>query len=252
MAKVVDALRAGLQMQHPQVDVTDFLLDPPPNTADTKGPAMLIYLVNVFAKSLISQFIGETAVATSTADPIGIIASSIFAQNDFLWNGVSLVDILIAKYHVVCPVLFGINGNPATDEGRRRLGWLKQPDGQYVSEQRHAERMTGLGAGFAAFSLRNYDKSKLANPFPPYHFWRALADITNTPAKYVSSTHFLLLKAMIDGNEQRILELFGDAGLVALRRATVEFPRRVGSGSVAEQGLALLAKTMRKEKRLFL
>ena len=112
--------------------------------------------------------------------------------------------------------------------------------------------MTGLGAGFAAISLRSYDKARLANPYPIHHYWRSMAIIVNTPPQEVQQTHFIVLKAMIEYNEGRILEFFGDAGLLALRKALVEFPNVAGGQSIAARALAVLADVMRKDKRLFL
>ena len=228
-----------------------FLTTPPPPTADPKGPALLIYLLNIFAKALVSQFVSEAGVSPKSADPVGTIGSLIFATTEFRWNGISLIDILIAKYHVVCPVLFGIYGDESTNEGKRSLGWIKD-NGAWVTEQRHAERMTGLGAGFAAISLRNYSKSKMQNPYPHHHFWTALARIVNIPPKELTTTHFTVLKAMIENNEFRILDFFGNAGKMALRRALIELPQQSGMNSVAAKAVAILPEILRKEKKLYL
>jgi nucleoporin GLE1 len=237
----------------PEVDVTMFLVSPPTEIGSTKGPALLLYLLNILAKAIISQFISEASVSPKSADPVGIMGSTMFAQEDFRWNGFSLVDILIAKFHVVCPVLFGIYGDEATSEGKRRLGWTREEKtGHWVSGQRHFERMTGLGAGYAAIALRNFDNSRHENPFPPYHFWTTLASITNVPAAEVTSTHFAVLKAMIENNEQRILQFFGDGGIMALRAALIEFPRRVGFNSSAAKAVAILTDVLRKDKKIFL
>ena len=113
--------------------------------------------------------------------------------------------------------------------------------------------MTGLGAGFAAIALRNYDRSKMQNPFPPSQFWRALAAVTNTPPGRVTATHFTVLKAMIENNEGRFLEFFGEPGRAALRRALVEFPVSVGQrAGVAGKALMVLADVMRRDRKLFL
>ncbi|MCJ1249380.1 hypothetical protein MMC30_006603 [Trapelia coarctata] len=250
-AEIIKTLQAAIQFPHPQVDVTLFLATPPPPTTDTKGPALLIYLLNIFAKALVSQFVNEAGVSPKSADPVGTIGSLIFATNDFCWNGISLIDILIAKYHVICPVLFGIYGDESTNEGKRRSGWI-QDDGAWITEQRHAERMTGLGAGFAAISLRNYSKSKLQNPYPYYNFWTALARVANVPPNQTTATHFTVLKAMIENNEFRILDFFGNAGKMALRRALIELPQQTGMHSVAAKAVAILPDILRKEKKLYL
>lgn len=246
-------LKSALAFTVPKVDVTMFLASPPAGIADTQGPALLVYLLNIFAKALVSQFINESGVSPRSADPVGVIGSSIFAQSDFRWNGISLIDILIAKFHIVCPVLFGIYGDEDSNEGKRALAWERDhKTGPWVSEQRHLERMTGLGAGYAAVSLRNYGKSKLTNPYPPINFWKAVMNITSVPAQDVTSTHFTVLKSMLANNETRIIELFGDCGLNMIRRASIGFPQQVGTSSVAAKGVTILTDVMRKDKKIFL
>ena len=241
-------------IREPEVDVPMFMVNPPSGLSTTKGPALLIYLLNIFAKALISQFIGEAGILPQAADPIGVIGSQIFASTEFRWNSLSLIDILIAKYHFVCPVIFGIYGDEETNQGRYRSGWIKENKGDdhWISEQKHFDRMTGLGAGYAAISLRNYDKSKLQNPYPVYHFWRSLAAIINTPPQEATSTHFTVLKALIENNEKRILDFFGNAGRLALRKALVDFPQESGAKSVPAKSIAMMPDIWRKDKKFFL
>ena len=128
--------------------MTEFLYASPSGLGNTQGPALLLYLLNICAKALINQFISESGVNPKTADALGILGTAIFAMPDFQWEGrLSFIDIFLAKYHVVCPVLFGVASNEdRTQRGKLGLGWRRE-DGAFVSEQRHFERMTGLGAG---------------------------------------------------------------------------------------------------------
>ncbi|KAI4261294.1 MAG: hypothetical protein L6R35_007413, partial [Caloplaca aegaea] len=193
----------------PTVGLAAFIARPVP---DAQVPALLVYLLNQFAKAVVSQFINEAAVAPKIADPVGTIASGIFAKDDFRVQGVSLIDILIAKFHIVCPPLFGIYGDEKTTEGRARLGWQREEGGgPWISERSHQDRMSGLGAGYAALSLRSFEKSTMSNPYPPYHYWQALSMILNVPAGQVTDTHLYLLRALLMNSEARFMEFFGDA-----------------------------------------
>lgn len=230
-----------------------FLANPPSPlpSSDTKAPGLLIYLVNILAKAVISQFINEAGVSPKTADPVGVLASNIFALDDFRWQGISLIDILISKMHVVCPVLWGIYGDESTAEGKSRLGWSREEEnGHWVSEQRHQERMTGLGAGFASLALRKYEKARAENPYPNFKYWQSFAAIVNVPQRSITATHLVVLKAMIEGSESKFLELFGNAGLVALRVALIEYPAKVSRLTVAAKALAGLADVLRRDKKL--
>jgi nucleoporin GLE1 len=247
-------LRAALTtIPSPEVDPGMVMLSTP-KTAENPGtpnngdmlPSLYIYLLNIFAKSCIRQFIDEAGVKPHTADPIGVAAVSVFAQAEFCWRGHSLIDIMIAKMRVVCPVLFGIRGNEKTEEGRARLGWWRE-DGNWVSEQVHNIRMTGLGAGYAAISLRDFSKSKMKNPYPPTHYWQSMAAIVSTPSDEVSSTQYTVLKAMIDNYTQRFMDHYGHAAMAALQVSLVDFPSRAVEKNVAANTLMVLGDKLSRD-----
>lgn len=251
--KITNILKESLQIPEPKVKVAQFLAKPPSSSpsTDMEAPALLIYLINIFAKAIVSQFIDEAGVSPKTADPVGVLASNIFAKDDFRLQGLSLIDILISKMHVVCPVLFGIYGDESSTEGKTRLGWWREEkDGPWLSEQRHQERMTGLGAGFASLALRKYEKAKTENPYPNTKYWQSFAAIVNVPVQAITTTHFVVLKAMIEGSEFKFLELFGNAGMEALRIALIKYPAKAAQPSVGAKALAGLADVLRRDKKL--
>ncbi|KAI9849067.1 MAG: hypothetical protein M1838_000297 [Thelocarpon superellum] len=264
--KIVDILReARDDRDGPPVDVRQFLVASSSDPGDVASggsdgtlPGLLVYLINIFAKAIIAQFISEASVSPKAADPVGIVAVQIFASNDFRWRGRSLIDIMMAKFHVVCPVLWGVNGDERTAAGKARLGWWREEtDGPWVSEQRHNERMTGLGAGFAAIALRNFAKSKLRNPYPNIRYWQALQCIVSVPPPQATSTHFVVLKAMVENYENRFLELYGSAAKAALRKALVDFPAQTlqsgGPGAgVAARAVAVLPDVLQRNRKLTL
>lgn len=214
----------------------------------------MLYLLNIFTKAVVAQFIDEAGVNPKAADPVGIVASHVFAMPDFHWNGLSLIDILVAKLHIVAPALFGIYGPETTPEGKMRLGWWREEsrnEGSFVPAQRHYERMTGIGAGYAALSLRNYEKVKPDNPFPERNFWDVYARIVNVAPDRITPTHFVLLKALIEDSETRFIGFFGGAAVAALKLAIVDLPRKC-QPSIASKSLAGLADVLRKDKNLIL
>lgn len=207
--------------------------------------------MNICAKGIISQFINECSANPKAADPIGVFTAHIFSQKDFQWRGQSLIDILMAKYRKACPVLFGFRGNDKTERGRLALGW-KREGPTWVTEQSHNDRMTGLGAGFASVSLRDFSKSSKTNPYPPANYWKALAGIVNSPVNEISNTQYVVLRYMIEGHEQRFLNFYGNAALAALRLALVEFPKKAPSTASAAGSLQALAEVLRSEGGLVL
>ena len=216
---------------------------------ETHLPSLFLYLLNIFAKAAINQFINEGGAKPDTADPIGIVVADVFSAPEFLWRGKSLIDVLLAKYRVSCPVLFGYRGSEKTEQGRRNLGW-KREGGAWMGEQQHMDRMTGLGAGFAAVSLRNFGKSKKTNPYPPRNYWTAMARIVNTPAAEISNTQGVVLKAMIQHYERKFLDAYGTAAVAALELALVQFPARAPEKSAAINSLQVLAQMLRRDTGL--
>lgn len=215
-------------------------------------PLLTIYLLNILAKSAIAQFCSEAGANPKTADPIGVILVSVFAQRRFSWRGRSLIDIVIAKFRILCPVLFGVRGNDKTEEGRAKLGWKKDQNGNWISEQEHNDRMTGLGAGYASISLRDFSKSQLFNPWPATNYWFSLASITCTRPDDTSSTQFVVLKAMIDNHTAHFLRIYGDMGVRALHVALEDFPHKAAAGNVAASSLQVLAAKLRRDTGLTL
>lgn len=209
----------------------------------------------MFSKFIVTQLISEAGIETHKADPIGTIASHIFALKDFLWNDHTLIDILIAKFHVSCPVLFGIYGPSNTAAGKVRVGWARgisrhKKGDTFISLQDHSQRMAGLGAGFAAISLRNYEKTILKNPYPATNYWIAFANILNVPAGQRGETHAMVLKAMIEGYEERFLLFFGDAARCALRLAVRDYGKGVQGGGMATKALEILGDVALRERKI--
>lgn len=207
-------------------------------------PSLFLYLLNQFAKAIINQFIQECGGQPKTADPIGVVTAMIFSNKAYLWRGKTLIDILMAKFRVVCPVLFGYRGNEKTEQGRTRLGWKKEGP-SWVPEQLHINRMQGLGVGYASIALRDFSKSPNKNPWPPSKYWASMARIVNTPPNEISNTQCVVLRSMIELYEERFMNFYGTAGLAALRKALVEFPVKMTErtpGALALQGHAEVLK----------
>ena len=209
---------------------------------------LLIYELNILAKSVINQWAKEASAKTDTADPPGIMATFLFGIDDFRIQGHSLIDILLAKFHKTCPILFGIYGNEKTESGRARLGWRKEgEDGQkqWVSEQSHNERMIGLAAGYASIALRDFSRAPFPNPYPPKNYWASLANIVNTTSNHITQSHLVTLKALIENSVERFAKFYGNAARVALKTALVDFPQKAPDGP-AKTGLATLPAILTK------
>jgi len=202
-------------------------------------PSLFLYLLNQFSKAIINQFVNECGAQPKSADPVGVIAAMVFSNPLYLWRGKSLIDILMAKLRVGCPVLFGYRGSEKTEQGRLRLGWKKDGPGGWIPEQAHIDRMKGLGVGYAAISMRDFSRSNNTNPWPPRNYWSSLARILNTPPAEVSNTQCVVVRAMLETYEERFIGFYGSQAIAAMRKALVEFPARVPEGGRTPGVLAL-------------
>lgn len=256
---MISVLKKALTLQEPSVDVRQFMAFPPShiaeaNTNDTQVPALMIYLLNIFSKAAIAQLIGEAGITPKYAEPLGILTAQIFSNDAFVYRGCSMIDILLAKYHVMCPVLWGFYGSEKNDAGKAALGWWRteQPNGPFVTRQAHEERMTGLGAGFAAIALRNFSKTSRENPYPNRNFWRALSYIVNVPPQEVQDTHVVVLSAMLRSSAERIVRFWGDLGVAALKHAIVTFPASLPQKSTSTGSLEILRDIYAREKNILI
>ncbi|EPS25682.1 hypothetical protein PDE_00616 [Penicillium oxalicum 114-2] len=254
-AQIKAELEKALQIPEPAIDIRGFIAFPPPEVAQAehKVPAMLIYALNMLAKALVSALITEASINPDHAEPIGIVAAQIFSMDSFMFQGIPMSDILLAKYRVVCPALWGSTGDDKSESGRQALGWWREEaGGPFVSEQAHMDRMTALGAGYAALTLRNFGKTQRRNPFPNTMFWSSLQKILSIPPTQLRDTQIALLYAMLRASSERILGFFGQFGLALMRRAIVELPAALPQQTMIVNQLTLLRETYARDRNLLL
>jgi nucleoporin GLE1 len=223
-----DSFNIALSTPGPTVDIRPYLIsqDIPPlaNEAEAQYPAFLLYMWICFEKFVLKQFEKEAASTDGrTIQEIGLIAASLLADQRYMWKGIPLTDIVLAKLHRICPILFGIRGTMNTAEGRIRLGWLPI-DKASPSEEQYGQRMRGLGAGYAALSLRSFNAKAPAVPMSEY--WRAIVSICNTPTDCLWPGHFAILYGLIRDYYKKFLTFYGAQARGVLRRATIDLPAR--------------------------
>jgi nucleoporin GLE1 len=223
-----DSFNIALNTPGPTVDIRPYLVsqDIPQlaDEAEAQYPAFLLYMWICFEKFVLKQFEKEAASTDGrTIQEIGLIAASLLADQRYMWKGIPLTDIVIAKLHRICPMLFGIRGTMNTAEGRIRLGWLPI-DKSSPSEEQYGQRMRGLGAGYAALSLRSFNAKAPAVPMSEY--WRAIVSICNTPTDSLWPGHFALLYGLTRDYYKKFLSFYGAQARGVLRRATIDLPAR--------------------------
>jgi nucleoporin GLE1 len=238
----------------PKIDARRYILSPSSDinalpASECQISGKFIYLLNFCAKAGVQQMKGASIAAYNSAEPLGITLAMIFGYSALRWRGESFIDILLAKLHKKCPILFGIYGPEKTERGRQRLGWVADDSEKsgYVADQTHYDDMAGYGMGWAGLTLRDFKKSKTAtNSCPPWNYWRTMSFLLNTSPAETTATHFVVLKGMIEHYADKFIQNYGQAATVAMRKAVVEFPRThsgQAKGNMVE-GLMLLREVL--------
>lgn len=236
MFKIKTTITHSLNDTHsPQVPVNDFLpthlhLPEPSPTI----PSLTIYLLSILSKAVINVCIVSCIDNAKSAEAPGVLVAQIFALPALQFpsptnphHPTTLITILLAKLHASAPQLFGITApeNPATTQSRTRLCWRRDagPDGKkdWVTESTHYDRLVGLGAFYAAISLRNFSKTKSANPLPPTHYWESLALLVNTPPQQMQTGQLVLIRQMLENSSERVVQFWGATGVALLRECVV-------------------------------
>lgn len=230
------------------MDLRRFLAFPPENIAQAEQPvpALLIYGLHILSKKLVSGLINEASIHPAHAEPIGIVAAQIFSMQQFMYNGIHMSDILWAKIRFICPALWGFNGSHDTVAGRNALGWRREL-GKHISEQQHLDRMTAVGGGFAALTLRNFGKAQRQNPFPNTIFWTSIQKLLSIPVSEITDTHIMLLKSMLYNSGDRIIGFWGQFGIYILHRAIIDLPATL-KDSMSVSQLKILRDIYRDER----
>ncbi|KAK2760744.1 hypothetical protein FQN54_001980 [Arachnomyces sp. PD_36] len=255
-AEVATVLRTSLQLAEPSVDVRQFIAFPPAHISNAETatvPALFIYLLNIYSKAVIAHLVTEAGAAPKYGEPLGVMTALIFSNEAFHVNGHPMIDILISKFRVVCPLLWGFYGDERTDEGKSAIGWWREEaNGPFINQQLHVERMTGLGAGYAAIALRNFSKSQRKNPYPTANFWKAVVNIVSVPPEEVQSSHLLVLYSLLRFAGVKVPTFFGDMGVMLLRRALIEFPASLKGRDLSTGPVELLREIYYRDHNIVL
>ena len=237
----------ALKTPGPMIDIRPYIISHPipqlANEAEAGYPAFLLYVWICFEKFLLKQFEKEAANEDGRIiQEIGLIAASLLGDQKYMWKGIPLTDIMLAKLHRACPILFGIRGTMNTTEGRIRLGCTPN-----TTLDAYNQRLRGVGAGYAAMSLRTFASKAPALPISEY--WRAIVSICNTPPEYLWPGHFAILSGLIRDSYKKFLTFYGVAAQGVLRRATIDLPARAPERCKDAAGtVSVLPESWKKEK----
>ncbi|KAF2637993.1 hypothetical protein P280DRAFT_432060 [Massarina eburnea CBS 473.64] len=244
----------AMKTHGPTIDIRPFLVSrqvPFQSDAEARYPAFLLYLWICFEKSVIAQWKSEAANQDSTVpQEIGLLAASLYADRKYMLKEIPMNDIMLAKIHRKCPVLFGIRGNTNTEQGLVRLGLDKYRD----DENDYAQMTSGIAAGFASLTLRSFKSTAPVFDLPDY--WRAVASIINTPSTDIYPGHLLALKGLLRDFADKFIYYYGSQAKAVMKRAVTAFPDRApkdrqGVASAAEL-VKVLPDTWKQNKGIIL
>ncbi|RPA72201.1 GLE1-domain-containing protein [Ascobolus immersus RN42] len=187
----------------------------PAGTSSTEDlvPLPFIWLVNEMGKMVIEQFEAEVAVNPKVAGPIGICLTSTLSRPAMMANGVSFLDILVARIWKRNMIVRGEIGPDATDADLKRLGYLKTEEGKWEGKEEFSTRLGGLSAGYAAIASRNFTKASMSNPHPMHNLWFLYAHYLNTPAAKLTNSHYFAIKTMLETSMKTFVTLYAQQGV---------------------------------------
>ncbi|KAJ4989999.1 GLE1-like protein [Stagonosporopsis vannaccii] len=248
-----DSFDIALNTPGPMIDIRPFLVNqtipPLANEAEAQYPAFLLYMWIMFEKFLLKQFEKEASNEDGRIiQELGLIAASLFADQKYMWKGISLIDVLLAKMHHICPIMFGIRGNMNTVEGQKRLGWMPI-DKQPATGEIYMQRIRGLSAGFAAMSLRAF---KTVPALPMSEFWRCVVHVCNTPPADLYPGHFAILNGLLRDFYKKFLAFYGVQARGVLRRAVVDLPARAPERCRDAAGIISVFQEQWKKENVYL
>ncbi|KAF1364894.1 hypothetical protein EJ07DRAFT_161871 [Lizonia empirigonia] len=248
-----DSFDVALSTPGPTVDIRPFLVSqsipPLANEAEAQYPAFLLYMWIMFEKFLLKQFEKEAANEDGRIiQEIGLIAASLFADQRYMWKGISLIDVLLAKMHHICPILFGVRGTMNSVEGQKRLGWMPI-DKQPPTGEIYMQRVRGLSAGYAAMSLRAF---KTVPALPMSEYWRIVVLVCNTPPADLYPGHFAILNGLLRDFYKKFLGFYGVQARGVLRRAIVDVPARAPPRCKDAAGIISVFQEQWKKENIFL
>ncbi|PZD33873.1 SMC-N multi-domain protein [Pyrenophora tritici-repentis] len=126
--------------------------------------------------------------------------------------------------------------------GDQKYMWNGVP----LTDITYAQRMRGIGAGYASMSLRSFASKTPAIAISEY--WRAIASIVNTPPDQLWPGHFAILSGLIRDYHKKFIQFYGVPARAVLRRAVIDLPMRAPDRCKdAASTIAVLSESWKRE-----
>ncbi|KAI5815002.1 GLE1-like protein-domain-containing protein [Pyronema omphalodes] len=204
---IKNMLNQVMTISGPSTPVSKYTFLPP--ETDVSLPAGFVWIVNELAKMAVKQVLQECTAKPDAADSIGVVIAAIFADSKYSAGGKSLIDIFVARFLKWNPILLGEDGPDSSDADRTRLRWKRENDGKTEREDTYATRIQALTAGFVAIAGRDFGKSTMINPYPPFHLWHSLTTILNKPTDKLTNTHYFAVNTILQAGGKKLCGIYG-------------------------------------------
>lgn len=185
--------------------------------ARTHGELVLGWVMNCYAKAMVSHAEGQAHLAVQTAVPLAMV--TILLWTDFKELGEFVIARLVKK----CPQIIGYGCSIDTEEGRLRMGY-KREDSRWESQESYSERIAAMTALFAAMTQTKLgQKLGIKHPYPIQHSWVFLARQINKQRDLLLNADYAAVAAWWDICCERFQLAYGKQGTKALTLATSEW-----------------------------
>lgn len=166
-------------------------------------------LLNIVAKTLVSQAETEVVVRPAAAVPIATLAVQLMQQFP------ELDYFLSARVVKKCCFVLGHTCAVDTEQGRVRMGW-RRAHGKWEPEVKYEERVGGICSVWAVMCRLHPASHPL---FSMAAQWRFLARLLNTDAALVANCHFVIVCNWWEASAREFCSVYGRQAHKAVRLA---------------------------------
>ncbi|ONH71462.1 Nucleoporin GLE1 [Pichia kudriavzevii] len=206
------------------------------------------WILNFVSDAIISQAETEVSVKPKSSLPLAKLTLNLMLLFPALRH------YMLCKFYRSCPMLIGYSCSEDTEEGRGRMGWMRDEDtGKWENEVQHNERLSGISTLYSVItrlkvdqSYLGYDPSSMKHPLPISHSWIFLARMVDTPSALVTETHFVIVGSWWDACSREFLQAYGRQSAKLLRLIVEKWTRINGKSSAGRVRLQLLGEEWSK------
>lgn len=184
-------------------------------------PLVFSWVLNYYSKALIDQAEAEVSASINRALPLAILTASLLGHLPELY------DYLVARFVKKCPMIIGFSCGIDTVEGITRMGYRRSSDGTFETQEKVADRVSGIVALWSALTIAQPLDQGCVSPISAADGWKMLARLANTPKDLLINLHFTVASTWWDVGSEQLRNQYGKQGIKLLQLLSRPWPASV-------------------------